>query len=53
VSVSPGHYHHVRLHKGSIPGKLHDGGDIRVERTKYFDFDTGNGTWFGLRLFQD
>src|SRR6187551_2956968 len=53
VSVSPGHYHHVRLHKGSILGKLHDGGDIRVERTKYFDFDTGNGTWFGLRLFQD
>ena len=53
VSVSPGHYHHVRLHKGSILGKLHDGGDISVERTKYFDFDTGNGTWFGLRLFQD
>jgi hypothetical protein len=51
VSVSPGHYHHVRLHKGSIPGKLHDGGDIRVERTKYFDFDTGDGTWFGLREF--
>jgi hypothetical protein len=51
VEVSPGHYHHVRLHKGSIPGKLHDGGDIRIERTKYFDFDTGNGTWFGLREF--
>ena len=43
----------MRLHKGSITGKLHDGGDIRVERTKYFDFDTGNGTWFGLRRFQD
>ena len=53
VEVSPGHYHHVRLHKGSITGKLHDGGDIRVERTKYFDFDTGNGTWFALRRFQD
>jgi len=53
VEVSPGHYHHVRLHKGSIAGKLHDGGDIRVERTKYFDFDTGNGTWFALRRFQD
>jgi hypothetical protein len=51
VEVSPGHYHHVRLHKGTIPGRLHDGGDIRVERTKYFDFDTGNGTWFGLREF--
>ena len=51
VQVSPGHYHHVRLHKGSIRGRLHDGGDIRVERTKYFDFDTGDGTWFGLREF--
>jgi hypothetical protein len=53
VEVSPGHYHHVRLHKGSIPGRLHDGGDIVVERTKYFDFDTGNGIWYGLRRFQD
>jgi len=51
VEVSPGHYHHVRLHKGSIRGRLLDGGDIVVERTKYFDFDTGNGTWFGLREF--
>jgi hypothetical protein len=51
VELSPGHYHHVRLHKGSIPGRLLDGGDITVERTKYFDFDTGNGTWFGLREF--
>jgi hypothetical protein len=53
VEVSPGHYHHVRLHKGSIPGRLHDGGDIVVERTKYFDFDTGNGIWYGMRRFQD
>ena len=51
VEVSPGHYHHVRLHKGSIFGKLHDGGDITIERTKYFDFDTADGTWFGLREF--
>lgn len=51
VEVSPGHYHHVRLHKGSIRGRLLDGGDITIERTKYFDFDTGNGTWFGLREF--
>jgi hypothetical protein len=53
VEISPGHYYHVRLHKGSIPGRLHDGGDIVVERTKYFDFDTGNGVWYGLRRFQD
>jgi hypothetical protein len=53
VDLSPGHYHHVRLHKGSILGHLLGGGDITVERTKYFDFDTGNGTWYGLRRFQD
>ena len=52
VEVSPGHYHHVRLHKGRIPGRLHDGGDIVVERTKYFDFDHG-APWHGLRRFQD
>jgi hypothetical protein len=51
VELSPGHYHHVRLHKGTIPGRLLDGGEIEVERTKYFDFDTGDGTWFGLREF--
>jgi hypothetical protein len=51
VEISPGHYHHVRLHKGTIPGRLLGDGEIAVERTKYFDFDTGNGTWFGLREF--
>ncbi|HEX5469883.1 MAG TPA: hypothetical protein VFW80_12635 [Gaiellaceae bacterium] len=51
IELSPGHYHHVRLHKGTIPGRLLDDGEIGVERTKYFDFDTGDGTWFGLREF--
>lgn len=51
VDLSPGHYHHVRLHKGTIRGRLLDGGDIAIERTKYFDFDAGDGTWFGLREF--
>jgi hypothetical protein len=50
VELSPGHYHHVRLHKGSIPGRLLDGEEIAVERTKYFDFETG-APWYGLRNF--
>jgi hypothetical protein len=50
VEVSPSHYFEVRLHKGSIPGALLDGGDITIERTKYFDFANG-ATWRGLRRF--
>ena len=52
VRLSPGHYHEVRLHKGTVPGRLLDGGSIHVERTKYFDF-SGDGVWQGLRRFED
>jgi len=50
IELSPGHYHEVRLHKGSIHGRLLDGGEIAVERTKYFDFDSNPG-WQGVRRF--
>jgi hypothetical protein len=50
VSLSPGHYHQIRLHKGSVHGSILGGCQIAVERTKYFDF-TGEDTWFGLRRF--
>ena len=50
VKLSPGHYHQIRLHKGSVHGSILGGCQISVERTKYFDF-TGDGTWFGLRNF--
>ena len=40
----------VRLHKGSIAGRLLDEGDLVIERTKYFDF-TGPSCWQGLRQF--
>jgi hypothetical protein len=52
VQLSPGHYFEVRLHKGSIPGRLVDGGQITVERTKYVDFKDTD-VWFGLRRFRD
>jgi hypothetical protein len=50
VSLSSGHYHQIRLHKGSVHGSILGGCQITVERTKYFDF-TGEDTWFGLRRF--
>lgn len=51
VGLSPGHYYEVRLHKGTVAGPLLDGGQIEVERTKYFDFKEAD-VWFGLRRFQ-
>ena len=50
VSLSSGHYHQIRLHKGSVHGSILGGCQIAVERTKYFDF-SGDDTWFGLRRF--
>lgn len=50
VELSPGHYHEVRLHKGSIPSGILDGSELTIERTKYVDFSEGE-TWFGLRRF--
>jgi hypothetical protein len=51
VELAPGHYYEVRLHKGTVAGHLLDGGQIEVERTKYFDFKETD-VWFGLRRFQ-
>jgi hypothetical protein len=50
VKLSPGHYHQVRLHKGSVSGSMLGGCQITIERTKYFDF-TGDEIWHGLRRF--
>lgn len=50
VEISPGHYHEVRLHKGSVSGRFADG-DIVVERTKYFDFASAV-PWQAVRHFR-
>jgi hypothetical protein len=51
VRISPGHYHEVRLHKGSVAGRLlGERCEIVVERTKYFDFG-GDKVWHGVRSF--
>src|SRR6266542_3130016 len=36
VSVSPQHYHSIRLHKGTIAGPFLGDGELSIERTKYF-----------------
>jgi hypothetical protein len=50
VEISPGHYHEVRLHRGSIDGGLIDGGDLTIMSTRYFDFKSPT-IWQGLRRF--
>jgi hypothetical protein len=50
VELSARHYHEVRLHKGSVRGRLTDAGTITIERTKYFDFKDP-ARWQALRVF--
>jgi hypothetical protein len=50
VELAPGHYHQVRLHKGHVLGRLLDGRQITIDRTKYLDFGEAE-VWFGLRQF--
>jgi hypothetical protein len=50
VSISPRHYHSIRLHKGTIAAPVLGDGDLAIERTKYFDFDS-DPPWRGLRVF--
>jgi len=50
VSIAPEHYHSIRLHRGTIPGPFLGDGELEIDRTKYFDFDS-DPVWRGLRLF--
>ncbi len=50
VAIAPDHYRTVRLHRGRIPGRLLGTADLKIERTRYFDFEGGR-TWRALRLF--
>lgn len=50
IEISPEHYHDVRLHKGFVAGRLLEGGELTIERTKYFDF-AGAEEWRALRRF--
>jgi hypothetical protein len=38
VDISAQNYHEIRLHHGTLSGRLLDGGTLRVTRTKYLDY---------------
>jgi hypothetical protein len=38
VDISPQNYHEIRLHHGTLAGRLLDGGTLTVTRTKYLDY---------------
>lgn len=50
VEISPRNYYEIRLHQGTLPGRLLDGGDLRLTRTRYLDY-TGPEPWRAVRRF--
>jgi hypothetical protein len=38
VEISPANYHEIRLHQGTLSGRLLDPGALRVTRTRYLDY---------------
>jgi hypothetical protein len=50
IEISPGHYRSIRLHRGSLAGRLLDGGELTLERTRYLDFEP-EVPWRAVRPF--
>ncbi len=50
VEISPRNYYEIRLHQGRLPGRLLDGGELRLTRTRYLDY-TGPDPWRAIRRF--
>lgn len=48
VELTPGHYHEIRLHQGSLAGRLLDGGELTIAKTRYLGYD-GEGVWRAVR----
>ena len=48
VELSPDHYHEIRLHQGTLAGRLLDGGELTIDRTRYLGYD-GEGVWRAVR----
>lgn len=49
-TLSPQHYHNVRIHNGRLTAGLFNGPRIRIDKTKYFDY-SGPGEWRAERAF--
>jgi hypothetical protein len=52
VDISPGNYHEIRLHQGTLAGRLLEDGELHVMRTRYLDYDEPGG-WRALRRFAE
>jgi hypothetical protein len=50
VDISPQNYHEIRLHRGRLVGRLLDGGELCVTRTRYLDY-SGAEPWRAVRRF--
>ena len=50
VELSPAHYDYVRLHKGTVCGRLLGDCELTIDRTKYLDFGDASG-WRAVRQF--
>jgi hypothetical protein len=48
VEISPKNYHEIRLHQGTLSGRLLDGGRLQIERTRYIDY-SGPEVWRAVR----
>jgi hypothetical protein len=48
VEISPAHYHEIRLHQGTLPGRLLGAGTLCVTRTRYLDY-SGPEVWRAVR----
>lgn len=49
VEVSPRSYHEIRLHHGTLSGRLLETADLRVTRTTYLDY-ADYGVWRAVRV---
>jgi hypothetical protein len=50
AAIAPRHYHHIRLHRGRIPGPFMGNGSVELVRTQYLDF-SGSRPWRALRTY--
>ncbi len=47
--VAPATYHSVRIHNGCIKGGVIGSETVRIETTKYWDYDT-DPVWHAIRV---
>lgn len=52
VEISPSNYHEIRLHQGTLSGRLLEGGTLRVMRTRYLAYGEPE-VWRASRVVAD